>query len=320
MIKMLDKFKSLGLMGVIEKVYMKLMRYEPSFNCAIRKIDDDQFLYNNFTSTPFVAMKYSPDYWCADPFLYDFGGSTYVYTEVYDRNKKIGHIGCSAITNGEISEPKPVIIEDYHLSFPMIFKFKEHVYMLPESEAGNCISLYECVKPPYDWRLVKKISFNRRIVDSVIYKVAGDDIYFLASEYMDEDPKLCRFITYVLHENEEGEFELNSVKYLSGDFTYESRNAGLINERLLCTQRSTPRIYGYSIKFSELIVDDENGESDRCELLEVTPEMLDIKFNTDKKIKGVHTYNKCNNYEIIDFEYFDSAIFRKIKNKIGRLK
>jgi hypothetical protein len=59
--------------------------------------------------------------------------------------------------------------EDFHLSFPYIFEFKENVYMIPESAKNKDIRLYKSVNFPFDWELEEVLIDNIDAADSLVF-------------------------------------------------------------------------------------------------------------------------------------------------------
>ena len=55
-----------------------------------------------------------------------------------------------------------MIEEDFHLSYPFIFEYKEEVYIIPDSCNNRSIRLYKAIEFPMKWEyqydLLKNIS------------------------------------------------------------------------------------------------------------------------------------------------------------------
>jgi len=65
------------------------------------------------------------------------------------------------------------IVENFHMSFPYIFKFESKVYMVPETSANKDIRLYECVSFPLEWRLCKVLMSGLSAVDTMVFEYKG---------------------------------------------------------------------------------------------------------------------------------------------------
>ena len=137
---------------------------------------------------------------------------------------------------------------------------------------------------------------------------------FLASEFDPEDPKLTRFCRFDLVKDSTG---ISAVWHGTDqdEYTYDSRTAGgVIENHIIPLQRSTPGIYGYSIKFHTFM----NSKIQKLRR-EILPSDLHIA-GKHRKLLGTHTYSQSNDFEVIDVEYL---VFNKDKwkNRIkGRVK
>ena len=97
-------------------------------------------------------------------------------------------------------------------------------------------------------------------------------------------------------------------------YTYDSRTAGgVIENSIIPLQRSTPGIYGYSIKFHSF-KDAEIGKLRH----EILPSTLHIAGN-HKKLIGTHTYSQSSDFEVIDVEYLEFDRNKWIKRIKGSL-
>ena len=59
--------------------------------------------------------------------------------------------------------------ENFHLSYPYIFKFENNIYMLPETAQVNEIRLYKCIDFPMKWKFFKTIKKDIFAVDNMIF-------------------------------------------------------------------------------------------------------------------------------------------------------
>ena len=53
-----------------------------------------------------------------------------------------------------------VIKENFHLSFPFIFKFNNNFYMCPETKEKKEIRIYKCKNFPNQWEFCKTLIDN----------------------------------------------------------------------------------------------------------------------------------------------------------------
>ena len=121
-----------------------------------------------------IITEKSNEYFLADPFLYRHGKEYYIFAEkfVYSENK--GKIVAFKYKNNSLKELGTVISEKFHLSFPFIFRFKNRIYLIPDSSSNKDIRLYVSEKFPLKWKLQKIILKNVSATDTMVYKLDKD--------------------------------------------------------------------------------------------------------------------------------------------------
>ena len=93
-----------------------------------------------------------PASFVADPFMIHFEEKWYLFMEIMNAETEIGEIGLVTSVDGTKWEYQQVVLkEDYHLSYPFIFRHNEVFYMIPETLNANAIRLYKARNFPYDW-------------------------------------------------------------------------------------------------------------------------------------------------------------------------
>ena len=304
---LLQKAKRLGLWLGLKKLF----GYEVAFSWGYRKRIPGRELYKEKgQEMPFTIVRNTSRYWYADPLICEYQGKQVVFLECMDRKTNMGSIATVALTGDSIYKKKlhQVIIEPFHMSFPMTFEWNGELYMLPETEMINELVLYRCITFPWKWHRVGRFLEGHKVVDSAVIEMTEDEVTFLASEYDPADPKLTRFVKFrFVREN--GEIKAEWIGGDTEEYTYESRLAGPIIDGELCPiQRSTPAVYGYSTKFMKWTGSDF-GE----ELCEINPKMVPCQGIRSKLI-GTHTYSATDEFEIIDVEF----LVRKKKFKKKR--
>ena len=290
--------------------FKKLIGYDVAFAWGVRRRIKGHELYKeNGCEESFRIYPHSENYWYADPLLCEFNNRQVVFMECMDRKTNIGSIGYVDLTENRDNSPqvKIIIKEKFHMSFPMTFTWGNELYLLPETEMNDSLVLYRCTVFPEKWEKVAELLPGHKIVDSVLIKIEDDKASFLASEYSPADPKLTRFCRYDLIKETTG---ISAVWHGSdkNHYTYDSRTAGgVIEDSIIPLQRSTPGIYGYSIKFHTF--KDSLVLKLRHEIL---PSNLHIS-GKHKKLIGTHTYSQSSDFEVIDVEYlvFDRNKWKK---------
>lgn len=105
----------------------------------------------------------------ADPFfLKDTSG----YFMFFERKRFKSNACISALHSIDGKSYKylgDVIKEKFHLSYPQVFKHKEHYYMLPETQGSNHVLLYKAVDFPIKWEIVDTLLFNIKLKDPTLF-------------------------------------------------------------------------------------------------------------------------------------------------------
>ena len=142
-------------------------------------------MYNNadniygvgFQKTQWGKMEYRkahfienpPNHFLADPFVYRFKGEDYCFVEAFNYLEKKAQIDVYKLIEDKYEYLGIALKEDFHLSFPYIFEFKENVYMIPESAKNKDIRLYKAVNFPLDWELEEVLIDNIDAADSLVF-------------------------------------------------------------------------------------------------------------------------------------------------------
>jgi hypothetical protein len=114
-----------------------------------------------------------PGRFLADPFVWHHRGKTFCLVEDYSFREKGGRISAFQIDKEGATEPKVVLAEPFHLSFPYLFEFEGAIYLCPECSASGQIRLYRSVEFPYRWEFVKAIMTDVSAADTMIFEHGG---------------------------------------------------------------------------------------------------------------------------------------------------
>lgn len=117
----------------------------------------------------------------ADPFMIRENNTWYMFIEVLNRDSDQGDIGLATSKDGLNWSYKQIVLdEDFHLSYPYVFKWKNEIYMIPETRQASSIRLYKAVNFPTKWLFVRTILDGKRFADSSI--LYHDDKWWLFTE------------------------------------------------------------------------------------------------------------------------------------------
>lgn len=109
----------------------------------------------------------SPVMIVADPFLVVKDETLYLFYEEYRyRGKGIIRMTCSDdLVNWK--EPKTVLQENFHLSYPWVFQHEGQWFMMPETSAAHEVRLYQAVDNQFDQFVQSKTLLSRGSLDQV---------------------------------------------------------------------------------------------------------------------------------------------------------
>lgn len=263
--------------------------FAESWNVAIRKKKQGEILTD--LKTPFKILKNNFSSWCADPFIFEYKETTYIFAELYDYKLRRGTIGYTILKDGKIRKWTQIIVEDYHLSYPFICEYKGEVYIIPESSENNSLNVYRASNFPNEWEKVKVLIDHKKFVDTTFFEWGGC---------------ICAFTTEVSSYDSQKEYflkfsnkEIVSIdEFLVTDFK-TSRMGGNVfqkkNKKIKVCQ-DCRRIYGGGLIFKEIEKDNLDGKM----IQHILPESL--VFDKKVLIDGIHTYNANEQYEIIDIK------------------
>ncbi len=254
---------------------------------------------NNINVDKIIKIANPKNRWFADPMVVKENKFNFIFFEDYSVNNKKGSISCIKIDKkNKIKYFKEIIKENFHLSFPFIFKYNKKYFMIPESCANKSVRLYKCIKFPNKWKFVKKIIKNIDCVDPVIFKWKNRWI-LLVSKPENE------FLYNKLHAFSSRNPLSTNWKPLNSNPVLKSniigRNAGLIIESkkkiYRISQAYLPGNYGAFISFNEIknIFKKKYNEK----------KIKNIFPAYDKSIRGIHTLNYVKNFTVFDYSKWE---------------
>lgn len=102
----------------------------------------------------------------ADPFMVREKDLWYMFFEVLNADTRKGDIGLAISDDGFHWKYKQIVLdEQFHLSYPYVFKWNGDYYMVPESVAAYSVRLYRALEFPTRWVFVKSL-LNGNYYDS----------------------------------------------------------------------------------------------------------------------------------------------------------
>jgi len=282
--------------------------------------ENGNLLFKN-EKTAFQIIPDSKRCWYADPMLFEHEGRQYLFFEAYDKKDNIGRIACCELKrDGTCSEIKTVISEEFHLSYPNIFRLNGKIFMIPETAEINQILLYECMDFPGKWQKAAVLSEGKKTVDSTLFELDGKHWLFSA-EINDS----------FLHSTNLNLYEVTNdfalIPHPGNPVVKDivtSRPAGNIFRLNGCVFRPSQDCsegeYGKALKFNRIIELNSTAYSEET-VFTVTPQ--NIQTDLCKKLSGCHTYalSEDRRVEVVDVKYDKLDVVLGIKiNSYNALK
>lgn len=267
--------------------------YAESWNVAFRRKPAGEIL--NDTQTPFTVIKNNFRYWAADPFIVEREGQTYIFAELYDYILRRGVLGYCTIADGKAGKWVPIIREPYHLSYPCVTEIDGKLCLMPESGAGDALTVYEVTQFPDKWENRRVLRNNVKFADTTPFPHPGSR---LALTHSVEDPENPQLFLIDLDGKEKD-------IPVAGKEPLRSRPAGHVfvrnGEYIRPAQISldTGAGYGKALVFCRCRLDAESRYSEE-EVREIRPE--DLSYDRAIYLDGMHTYNASDHYEVIDIK------------------
>lgn len=251
------------------------------------------------TLQPFRTIPNSFRYWCADPFLFEDQGKTYLFFEMFDRFTAKGGIGYRILDNGKPGPLKLAYSSPVHLSFPFIFRRDGEIFMMPENSYTKKLYLLRAVHFPDCWEETASWFHGERFVDSVLLRRGAEQ--WLFTQHLDARGRSHELSLFRM-EGADG----NWVPHPGNPVVSDSRTARMAGGifaaggALVRPAQDCEGAYGTKLHFLRIDRLDERTFSE-TEIACVTPEMVRL---TDRKnsFLGIHTYNCSENYEVIDLK------------------
>lgn len=245
----------------------------------------------NNTLYRFKILLPTKDRFWADPFVIEAEGRYFVFIEEYLHETEKGHISVIELDRkGVVQGPTKILERDYHLSYPHVFEWNNHYYMVPESASNRTVELYRSTSFPFEWELEKVLMTDIRAKDATLAEIDG---------------KWWMFVS-IAEDSVPDELYLFSAETPMGPWTPHRRNpvksdvrgsrpAGRLfywhGDLYRPAQDSSGR-YGYAISINRIIQLD--AEEFREE------EVSKILPNWRKDLVGTHTLNTSDNLTVTD--------------------
>lgn len=236
--------------------------------------------------------------WFADPFILS-EDDVYIQflVEEFDYSIKRGRIARLLVDklDKEIKECSIILDLPTHLSFPVIYRIDNEVYVHPENSASGASFIYRYDRES-DKLVEPKLMIGEPITDAII-RHTGEEYSMFATRVPESNGctlheyRSCNLLGPYCHVRDEF-YEKNTAR-MAGMFIETSR--GLIRPAQDCYGD-----YGKAVIMYD-------GHREQCR---ITP----IGY----KYAGIHTFNTLNDTFVIDIKKYDYPLLHKIIRKIKK--
>ena len=233
----IQQIKNKAIWGQKKKYSIGLYKGDSIFN--LTPIKNNPIL-TKFDVTDVVAS------FVADPFIIKKDNKYYLFMEVKSKRKRdIGEIGLAIGDNLETLKYQKIIIqEDFHLSYPYIFEYKNEFFMFLESGENKDLRLYKAKNFPFEWELHKTFLEGKRLADPTLIYL---DKFYLFVTNMDNNSLDIYTST-----------NLETLNFHSSHYkndTSKNRNGGRIfidNEKIYRFVQNCKNYYGEKVDMYEI--------------------------------------------------------------------
>lgn len=233
--------------------------------------------------------------WWADPFIVYHEDTYHLFFEdaLYDKNNADISV-ISIKQDGTASDPRPCLVRPYHLSYPFVFFWEGHYYMIPESKSNKTIEIYKATRFPDEWEFHGNLMENIEAVDTTLY--FHNNKWWLFTNIMQQrnfsiDNELSIFYADSPLGNDWIPHAMNPV--ISD--VRRARPAGRIYEhegKIIRPSQDGSVRYGYGIRLNEIITLTETEYQER--------EIEFIEPSWRKMLWGTHTIAHTGDLTVID--------------------
>ena len=107
----------------------------------------------------------------ADPFMIYEDGIYHILFEAFNWNTQQGDIGYAKSIDGINWEYQKVVLdEEFHLSYPYVFKWQNEYYLIPETSEDLAVRIYKASSFPYEWEYLGNLIAGYHYLDpSIVY-------------------------------------------------------------------------------------------------------------------------------------------------------
>jgi len=244
----------------------------------------------------FTELKPLKDRFWADPFVISRDGKFFVFVEEFIYSKNKGHISVLELDDeGHLLRSDKIIEKPYHMSYPFIFEMDNVFYMIPETGGNRSIDLYRCTEFPGKWEFLKSIMKNINAVDTTLFNHSGKWWLFTVIDKIDSElavsPELYLFYSDDFLSDTWTSHPMNPV--ITDVRTARPAGKIFIQDGKICRpSQDCSGSYGNSFDINQIVILTETDYMEK--------NIIKVRPDWNKSLKGAHTYNSDSGFTIID--------------------
>ena len=247
---------------------------------------------NHVPLKKFIKLPDDGDRYYADPFVFPYDGTEWIFVEEFKYSDKRGVICCGALRPGETTTSfRPVLSRPYHLSYPLVFCHDKSIFMLPETGSNRQVELYRAQSFPFDWVLERVIVDNVELYDPTILNY--QDRWWIFGAIVHKDGSDRDELAIFHSERLDGCWKPHRLNPVKSDCR-SARPAGRfieVGDRLLRPAQDCEQGYGMGVAWLEIV--------------ELTPDNFserDIAHwpGSVAGAQGIHTFNCDDQLAVVD--------------------
>lgn len=240
-------------------------------------------------------IKNPSGFFLADPFVVNQGTKSYCFVEQYDNVANRGHISVFPITSSSDVPLTPILVEDFHMSFPFIFEYMGEHYMCPETSRIGEIRLYKATKFPYQWNFFATIMKCVSAADTMIFEMNGKWWMFTNIDRAGLGTHNLELHIYFSDSPLSNSWKPHKLNPIYQD-CLKARNGGILKDAIdtyRVSQIQGFSQYGEGIRINRIVVLNENEYSE----IEVKRYVKDFARNS----KGNHHMHSDGGIVVLDY-------------------
>lgn len=231
----------------------------------------------------------------ADPMLIEHEGRYVIFVEEMPIATGKGHLVAIPFdAERQPQEAVPVMKTDYHLSYPVLIRHDDELYMMPETCQNRTLDLYVCKRFPDQWELAQTLMRDCSVVDATPLFHEGTWWLFMIREAFSGSGSCAQLHLYYSPDLLTTDWTPHPLNPVITD-PYRARPAGAIfrqDGKLMRPSQDCTSRYGHAIHFNEILTLTTEAYEERC--------VRTLWPDWDEEVKGTHTYAQTNDMKVID--------------------